>query len=61
MELAKQESRRLESEMTELMNKLTSIEDENKVYKEKENKGIEQELRNNLAVLEEQISDKNKV
>ncbi|KAK9709586.1 GRIP domain [Popillia japonica] len=60
MELAKQESRRLESEMTELMNKLTSIEDENKVYKEKENKGIEQELRNNLAVLEEQISDKNK-
>lgn len=61
MELAKQESRRQESETQELLNKLANLEDENKSYKEKENKGIEQELRSNLAVLEEQISDKNKV
>ncbi|GJQ81087.1 hypothetical protein Trydic_g14260 [Trypoxylus dichotomus] len=60
MELAKQESRRQEDEMTELMNKLASLEEENRIFKEKEKKGIEQELKNNVTILEEQISDKNK-
>lgn len=61
MELAKQEVKRQENETVELMGKLTTIEEENKLYKEKESKGVEQELRSSLAVLEEQISDKNKV
>ncbi|XP_017773071.1 PREDICTED: golgin subfamily A member 1 isoform X2 [Nicrophorus vespilloides] len=60
MELAKQETRRQETEMNDLLNKIGQLEEENKQFKEKETKGIEQELRNTVAVLEEQLSDKNK-
>ncbi|RZC32920.1 golgin subfamily A member 1 [Asbolus verrucosus] len=58
MELVKQEKRRQESEMTELLNKLMQVEDENK--KHNESKSLEQQLRNNIAELEDQISEKNK-
>lgn len=61
MEIVRQETRRQENEVTDLLNKISQLEEENKVYKEKETKGIEQELRNNIIVLEEQLSDKNKV
>lgn len=61
MELAKQETRRQDNEMTDLLNRVSQLEEENRVFREKETKGIEQELRNNILVLEEQLSDKNKV
>lgn len=61
MELVKQETRRQESEMNDLLNRLQFLEEENKKFKDKESRGIEQELKNNLTVLEEQLSDKNKV
>lgn len=59
MELVKQEKRRQESEMTDLINKLMQVEDENK--KHNEGKALEQDLRNHVAELECQISEKNKV
>jgi golgin subfamily A protein 1 len=59
MELVKQEKRRQESEMTDLINKLMQVEDENK--KHNEGKVLEQDLRNHVAELEGQISEKNKV
>jgi golgin subfamily A protein 1 len=59
MELVKQEKRRQESEMTDLINKLMQVEDENK--KHNEGKALEQDLRNHVAELEDQISEKNKV
>jgi golgin subfamily A protein 1 len=58
MELVKQEKRRQESEMTDLINKLMQVEDENK--KHNEGKVLEQDLRNHVAELEGQISEKNK-
>lgn len=61
MEIAKQETRRQEIEMTELANKITLLEEENKKYKERENKNVEQELKNSIAHLEEQLVEKNKV
>lgn len=61
MEFVKQETRRQENEMNDLLNKIQLLEDENLKYKEKECKGIEQDLRNKITVLEEQLSDKNKV
>lgn len=61
MEIAKQETRRQESEMNDLLNKINQLEDDNNKYKEKETKGVEQELRNTVTILEEQLADKNKV
>lgn len=61
MELVKQDTRRQEIEMNDLLGKIQSLEDENRKYKEKDMKGIEQELKNKITVLEEQLSDKNKV
>lgn len=61
MEIAKQETRRQEIEMTELANKITLLEEENKKYKERDNKNVEQELKNSIAHLEEQLVEKNKV
>ncbi|KAJ3655166.1 hypothetical protein Zmor_014303 [Zophobas morio] len=58
MELVKQEKRRQESEMTDLLNKVVQLEDENK--KHIEVKVLEQELRNSVTELEEQLSEKNK-
>lgn len=47
--------------MNELLNRVNQIEEENKRYKEKESKGIEQHLKNNISELEEQLLEKNKV
>ncbi|KAF2878743.1 hypothetical protein ILUMI_27418, partial [Ignelater luminosus] len=60
MEIAKQETRRQEIEMTELANKITLLDEENKKYKERETKNVEQELKNSIAHLEEQLVEKNK-
>lgn len=59
MELIKQEKRRQESEMNDLLHKLSQLEEESK--KHTESKQLEKELRNNIVDLEEQISEKNKV
>lgn len=61
MEMVKQDTRRQEMEMNDTASKLQSLEDENRKYKEKESKGVEHDLRNKMTVLEEQLSDKNKV
>lgn len=61
MELAKQETRRQETEMSDLLNRISQLEDENKKFKDKDTRGAEQELKNNIFVLEEQLADKNKV
>lgn len=61
MEIVRQDMRRQESEMSELLNRITHIEEENKRYKEKENKGVEQQLRANIIDLEDQLNEKNKV
>lgn len=61
MEIVKQNMRRQECEMTDLLNKVVQIEDENKKYREKENKGVEQQLRSTIAELEDQLGEKNKV
>lgn len=45
--------------MNDLLNKLTSIEDENQ--KLKDNMLLEQKLQKTISELEDQISDKNKV
>ncbi|XP_044268760.1 golgin subfamily A member 1 [Tribolium madens] len=58
MEIIKQEKRRQENEMNELLSKLSQLEEESK--KHKESKAMEYELRNNIAELEDQISEKNK-
>ncbi|VEN39077.1 unnamed protein product [Callosobruchus maculatus] len=58
IELIKQDMRRQEREMNDLMNKLAQLEDEN--AKLKESVLVEQKLRNNISELEEQISEKNK-
>lgn len=61
MEMAKQETRRQETEMADLSNKINLLEDEIKAFKEKENRNVEQDLKNTIAQLEEQVVDKNKV
>lgn len=59
MELVKQEMRRQEGDMNELLNKLTQLEEENN--KLKESTLIQQKLNKNIAELEDQVSEKNKV
>lgn len=61
MEIVKQNMRRQECEMNELLNRITQIEEENKRFKDKEGKGVEQQLRNCISELEEQLLEKNKV
>lgn len=61
MEMAKQESRRLETETNELSSRISQLEGEIKAYREKESKNPKQELKNRIASLEEQLEDKNKV
>lgn len=59
MELVRQDMRRQEKEMHELLNKLTSLEEDN--LKLKESIHVEQRLRNSISELEDQIAEKNKV
>lgn len=59
MEMVKQQMRRQENEMNDLLTKLGSLEDENN--KLKESKILEQKLNGNIADLEEQMAEKNKV
>lgn len=61
MEIVKQETRRQENEMNDLLNRMQLLEEDNRRYKEKEMRGVEQELKNTITVLEEQLTDKNKV
>lgn len=61
MEIVKQNMRRQECEMNELLSRVTQIEEENKRYLDKESKGIEQQLRSCISELEEQLLEKNKV
>lgn len=61
MEIVKQNMRRQECEMNDLLNRVSQIEEENKKYKDKESKGIEQQLRNCISELEDQLLEKNKV
>lgn len=61
MEIVKQNMRRQESEMNDLLNRIVQIEEENKKYKEKESKGIEQQLRTAIVELEDRLVEKNKV
>ncbi|EFA04056.1 golgin subfamily A member 1 isoform X1 [Tribolium castaneum] len=58
MEIIKQEKRRQEGEMNDLLGKLSQLEEESR--KHNESKAMELELRNNIAELEDQISEKNK-
>ncbi|KAJ8983780.1 hypothetical protein NQ317_000340 [Molorchus minor] len=53
MELVKQDMRRQERDMNELLNKLTQLEDDN--TKLKESMLVEQKLRNSITELEDQI------
>lgn len=59
MELVKQDMRRQERDMNDLLNKLTQLEEEND--KLKESTLIQQKLTKNIVELEDQISEKNKV
>lgn len=59
MELVRQEMRRQEAEMNELLNKTARIEDYDE--KLKEYKKMEGQLKNTIVDLEEQMVDKNKV
>lgn len=61
MEMAKQESRRLEAETNELSSRISQLEDQIQVHREKESKNPKQELKSRIASLEEQLEDKNKV
>ncbi|XP_057651374.1 golgin subfamily A member 1 [Diorhabda carinulata] len=58
MELVKQEIRQLEREMSEHLNRLSNLEEEN--TKLKDSVQIEQRLRKNIEELQEQIAEKNK-
>ncbi|XP_056630414.1 golgin subfamily A member 1 [Diorhabda sublineata] len=58
MELVKQEMRQLEREMSEHLNRLSNLEEEN--TKLKDSVQIEQRLRKNIEELQEQIAEKNK-
>ncbi|CAG9840539.1 unnamed protein product [Diabrotica balteata] len=58
MELVKQDMRRLEREMTDHLNKLNTLEEEND--KLKDSVLVEQRLRKNILELEDQIMEKNK-
>ncbi|XP_066139254.1 golgin subfamily A member 1 isoform X2 [Euwallacea fornicatus] len=58
MELVKQEMRRQESDMKELAEKVTILEQENSTLKEIKN--MEQKLNNSIVDLEEQMLEKNK-
>uniref|UniRef100_A0A1Y1KKD8 Golgin subfamily A member 1 n=1 Tax=Photinus pyralis TaxID=7054 RepID=A0A1Y1KKD8_PHOPY len=60
MEIAKQECRRQDTEMTELVNKISALEGEMKIFKDKEAKSVEQDLKNTIIRLEEQVTEKNK-
>ncbi|XP_025831687.1 golgin subfamily A member 1-like [Agrilus planipennis] len=60
IDLAKQEARRKGLELNELSNKVAQLDAENQKYKELESKNIEQELRNSITRLEEQLIEKNK-
>lgn len=59
MELVKQDMRRQEQDMKELLDKLATLERENLVLKESKN--MEEKLNSSLVELEEQLSEKNKV
>lgn len=59
MELVKQEMRRQEKDVKELMKKLASLEEENSSLKESRN--VEQKLNSSIMDLEDQLSEKNKV
>lgn len=58
IELVKQEKRRQESESNELLNKINQLENEYSKYKDTQ--VIEQQLKKNIADLEDQLADKNK-
>ncbi|KAK5646660.1 hypothetical protein RI129_005124 [Pyrocoelia pectoralis] len=60
MEMTKQDCRRQDIEMTELVNKITVLEGEMKIFKDKEAKSVEQDLKNTIIRLEEQVTEKNK-
>lgn len=59
MELVKMNMKRQEQEMTDLLNKLGQLEEEN--VKLKDSKTVEKQLRDTIVELEDQISEKNKV
>lgn len=59
MELVKQDMRRQEQDMKELLDKLATLERENLVLKESKN--MEEKLNSSLVEMEEQLSEKNKV
>lgn len=59
MELVKQDMRRQEQDVKELLDKLATLERENLVLKESKN--MEEKLNSSLVELEEQLSEKNKV
>lgn len=61
VELAKQDMRRQEAEVNELMSRISRLEDENKAFRDKESKNPKQELTNRILTLEEQLENKNKV
>lgn len=59
MELVKQDMRRQQQDMKELLDKLATLEHENLVLKE--SKHMEEKLNSSVVELEEQLSEKNKV
>lgn len=62
MEIIKQDSRYKENEITDLLSKITLMDMSLKEMKEKESKvNVENELKTQVANLEEQLADKNKV
>lgn len=62
MEIIKQDSRHKENEITELLGKVAQLELLVKEMKALESKvNVENELRTQVAELEEQLADKNKV
>ncbi|KAF5306416.1 hypothetical protein FQA39_LY08925 [Lamprigera yunnana] len=60
MEMAKQECRRQDVEINDFVNKISTLEDEIKKYKENETKSVEQDLKSTISRLEEQLTEKNK-
>lgn len=59
MELVKQDMRRQERDVNDLLSKLTTLEEENQ--KLKDNMLLEQKLRKTISEFEDQITEKNKV
>lgn len=59
MELVKQDMRRQEQDMKELLDKLATLEREYLLLKESKN--MEEKLNSSIVELEEQLSEKNKV